>query len=139
MTTKTKAKTKKKTTSHKRAQEMLSAFIKDQRAKAKYDARMKECKAYLATYAEENPDNFDNKGNLQLNGGYLHIANETKVVSCDQFDLVKFVKDYPELLDAKFKTSAVKAILKSAEGVEKLTTNHCVELSETQKLEIVVQ
>lgn len=136
MTTQTK---KKRSTSHKVAKEYFADYIKAKKAKAKLDARMKDAKAYLEAYADDETDNFDEKGNLEMNGGYLHLATKTEVVGCETFDISEFMKDFPELVDHKFKTAAIKAILKSEAGTEKLTNNHCVTLDEVTTLEIVIK
>lgn len=121
------------------AREQMAAYIKAKRAKAKQDEAMKAAKEYLMGYAEEHADRFDEKRNLYLPGGYLHVAVETSVEACADFDLMKFYAQFPELVDHKLKTSAIKEILKSEDGVKKLTEGHCVELSEIEKIEIVVK
>jgi len=135
----TKKATTKKSTSHKKAREYLGVYIKDRRSKSKYDNRMKLAKEYLLRYATEHRDKFDDSGNLNMPGGYLHFGKETVVQGCDSFNMAAFLLDHPDLVDHKFKTAAIKAILQSEAGVEKLTNNHCITLEEQEKFDIVIK
>ena len=42
---------------------------------------------------------FDEKGNLHLGKGYLHIATNTIVQTNDKFDAMEFQKAFPDLID----------------------------------------
>lgn len=136
MKTKTATKPKKKTT-RVMAEEMMANYLKAKKKKKALDDTMKESLAYLKEYADENRDKFDEKDNLEMKGGYLHFGKTTVVVECDTFDLGKFMEDFPELVNHSMKTAAIKAMLESEAGQEKLTHNHCVTLDTKETFSVV--
>jgi len=116
---------------------MRATSLKAKKKKAARDATMKDALAYLKEHGDENRDKFDEKGNLEMKGGYLHFGKTTVVVECDTFDLGKFMEDFPELVNHSMKTAAIKAMLESEAGQEKLTNNHCITLDTKETFSVV--
>lgn len=121
------------------ARTAMRHYVKTKAEKATLEEKQRKAKAILESFAKSNRKNFDEDGNFKLPGGYLHFGEQSVIKPCDGFDLSLFVKEFPELVDQKFKTAAVKNLLESEEGKEKLLQNHCVELSKEEKFDVVVK
>ncbi len=73
-----------------------------------YNTQYKEAEKELIEIGERNKDEFDEKGNLVFDDGYLHITNSTVVVQGRNFDITTFNEAHPELMDIKLKTGEIK-------------------------------
>jgi hypothetical protein len=114
----------------------MREYLKLQAEKAVIDSKMKAHKALLLEYAEKNRDFVDGDNNLHLEEGYLHFGNKSVVKTSPKFDLLRFVKFFPELLKREFKVSAIKAILADARGKQKLQP-HGISIVEVEEFSIV--
>ena len=123
----------------KAAKRAMTDYIKLKNSKAKIAAKQKIAADYLQAFAIANRGKFDDNDNYKLPGGYLHFGEETVIVPCEGFSMASFVTDFPELVDKKFKTAAMKALLESEEGKTKLLQNHCVELKKADTFDIVIK
>jgi hypothetical protein len=121
------------------AKEAMADYIKASALKAKQEAKQKLAKSVLEQFAKDNKVKFNEEGNYKLPGGYLHWGEESVIVPCEGFNLVEFVKAYPELVDRKFKTAPIKAMLATPEGLCKLTAQHCVAIEKDDKFSIVLK
>lgn len=121
------------------AKNRMKVFCALQKEKARIDEEMKAHKAAMIEFAKVNPDKLDANGNLQLGKGYVHKGSETVVVPCEGFSYTKFFADYPELLKVEFKKQPVKAHFENDEAKKELLANHCVELKENEKWDIVTK
>lgn len=130
-------KPKRKPTPVQLANRALRAYAAATKAKNRYAAIQKEAAMHLRVFGENHSDLFED-GNLQLRGGYLHQATRTVIKPCEGFSMAEFVKDFPELIDNKFKVAPMKALLSSEEGKKKLLENHCVELGQETDIEIIL-
>lgn len=83
---------------------------------AAYDKNMKEAEAALIELGERYKPNFDADGNLHLEDGYLHIANNTIVETTKKFNLLEFSVAFSDLIDIKLKTAPVKKLWLNKEG-----------------------
>lgn len=134
-----KTKTKPKLSPLAQAKLALKYYIKYKQQKEKVANAQAQAAAQLEKFAEANRDKFDQEGHYQLPGGYLYFGEETTIQPCEGFSMATFVKDFPELVDKKFKVGAVKALLKDDAGREKLLANHCVELRKEGVFKIVIK
>jgi hypothetical protein len=121
------------------AKNALKFYIKFKQQKEKIAKAQAEAAAQLQAFAEANRSKFNEEGHYKLPGGYLYFGEETTIVPCDGFNMSDFVKDFPELVDKKFKVSAMKVLLKDESGRQKLLANHCVELRKEDVFKIVVK
>ncbi len=131
-------KTKKEPTQLQLANRHMKKYIQASALKAQITEAQKQMKERILAFASENPDLYDKDNNLHLRGGYVHNGNKTIIKPCEGFSFSKFVADFPELVDNKFKVSPMKALLNSEEGRKKLLENHCVELRDEEDVEIVI-
>lgn len=135
-------KTKKKKPVHKPtplqlARRAMKRYIQTTAQKAAISEKQSQAKKELLAFGSSDHAVFDG-ANLTLGAGYLHIANETVIKPCQGFDFSLFVKEFPGLVDKKFKVAPMKALLQDDDGKKKLLENHCVELQEVKTLEIVI-
>lgn len=85
-----------------------------------YDKNIKETAEELKQIGERNKAIFDEKGNLQLEHGYLHISNSVVVVQGRKFDLATFHAAHPELVDVELKRGEIKKLFQDKEGRKEL-------------------
>lgn len=134
-----KTKTKPKLSPLAQAKLALKCYIKYKQQKEKVANAQAQAAALLEKFAEANRTKFDKDGNYKMPGGYLHFGEETVIQPCDGFNMSEFIKEFPELVDKKFKVGAMKALLKDVAGKEKLLANHCVELRKEDVFKIVIK
>lgn len=108
------------TTEQQVADGMVASYLKLQVQKAGIDAEMKLLKKELEHYAKLNRAQFDDDGNLYFKEGYLHFGNKSIVKTMRKFNIVAFIKAFPELIKREFKVGAIKEIVKDRAGREKL-------------------
>lgn len=121
------------------AKRAIADYMKFKKSKAKINIKQKVAADYLEAFALANRGKFDKDNNFKLPGGYLHFGEETVITPCEGFSMADFVKEFPELIDKKFKTAAMKTLLQSEEGKAKLLQNHCVELKKVDIFDIVIK
>ncbi len=73
-----------------------------------YDENLKAFGEELLAIGEEHKTEFDGDGNMHFADGYLHIVENTIVVTGKKFDPSEFNKAYPELIDVDFNVGLVK-------------------------------
>lgn len=73
-----------------------------------YENEMKETEAKLIEIGEKNRLMFDDKKNLHLDDGYLHIEESTVVVTAKKFSFAEFLAVHPEMVDYKLKVAPIK-------------------------------
>lgn len=73
-----------------------------------YEKEMKETEAKLIEIGEKNRLLFDEKNNLHLDDGYLHIEESTVIVTSKKFTFAKFLDAHPEMVDYKLKVAPIK-------------------------------
>lgn len=73
-----------------------------------YEAGLKETQAELIEIGERNKESFNADGNLMFEKGYLHIANNTVILTKKKFDLAVFAQEKPDLIDITLKVSPIK-------------------------------
>lgn len=135
----TKKNKKKEVSPLQAARTAMRAFAKYKAEKAVLEEKQRKAKATLYQFALDNRQMFDESGNFNLPGGYLHFGEKTVVKPCEGFDMNEFVKEFPELVDQVFRAGAVKNILQDEKGREKLLQNHCVELVKDESFDIIVK
>ncbi len=76
----------------------------------KHAEQMKLLGAQLIEFGKANRDSFDEKENLELGDGYLHIEKNTVVLKSKKFDAKEFGKAFPECfdIDKAFKVAPLK-------------------------------
>jgi hypothetical protein len=121
------------------AKNALKFYIKFKQQKEKIAKAQAEAAAQLQAFAEANRSKFNEEGHYKLPGGYLYFGEETTIVPCDGFNMSDFVKDFPELVDKKFKVAAMKTLLQDKAGKAKLLQNHCVEIKKEGVFRIVIK
>jgi hypothetical protein len=84
------------------------------------DKVQKEAEQNLILLGERHKLAFDAKGNFHLEDGYLHIAQSTVVATTKKFDPSTFMQAFPDLIDIKLKTAAVKKEWLNKEGNREL-------------------
>lgn len=136
MTTKTKG--KKKPTPKQLADQTMRSYIKATAAKQAAAEAQSFAKKALIAFAAINKFMAGEDGNIQLKGGYIHFGEETVIKPCTGFDMARFIQDYPELVDKKFKVGPIKNVLKDEASRQALTANHCVELVAEESVDIVI-
>jgi hypothetical protein len=118
-------------------QDLLDTIMPDLKV---IEEGMKAKQLKLKEIGEANKESFDEKGNLHLSDGYLHIARSTNVLVGKKFDLSVFAKEKPHMIDIAMKTKPIKdAFLDKdmrkelkALGVD-VTTTETVEVKLTKK------
>lgn len=73
-----------------------------------YEKELKETEAKLIEIGEKNRLLFDDKKNLHLDDGYLHIEESTVVVTAKKFSFAEFLGVHPEMVDYKLKVAPIK-------------------------------
>lgn len=73
-----------------------------------YNQGIKETEEQLIAIGEENRDSFDGDGNLNLEHGYLHIANSAVVVCGKKFNWPDFLEQKGDLVKLAFETGKIK-------------------------------
>ena len=117
----------------------MKFYIKFKQQKEKIAKAQAQAAAQLEAFAEANKVKFDEGGNYKMPGGYLHFGEETTIAPCEGFSMADFVKDFPELVDKKFKVAAIKSLLQDEAGKAKLLQNHCVEIKKEGVFRIVIK
>lgn len=131
-------KSKKKLTPKQLADQTMRSYIKATAAKQAAAEQQSFAKKTLLAFAANNKNMAGEDGNIQLKGGYIHFGEETVIKPCEGFDMAKFIQDYPELIDKKFKVAPMKNVLKDDASRKQLTANHCVELVAEESVDIVI-
>lgn len=133
-------KTKKKPspTPRQLANKSMREYIKQTAIKAIASDKQEAAKQSVLAYAKANTNLKDEDGNIEMRGGYVHFGKKSVITPCDGFIFSEFVKDFPELVDKKFKVAPMKALLEDESGRERLLQNHCVELIKEDTLEIII-
>jgi len=121
------------------AKAAMKAYIKYKQQKEKVAKAQAQAAAQLQKFAEANRAKFDDDGNFKMPGGYLHFGAETVIQPCDGFNMSEFIKDFPELVDKKFKVGPMKALLNDEAGKERLLSRHCVEIKQEDVFKIVIK
>jgi len=134
----TKSKGKKKPTQKQLANAAMRSYIKATAEKVTASERQKLAKTSLIAFAALNKDMAGEDGNIQLSGGDIHFGEETVIRPCEGFIMSKFVQDYPELVDQKFKTAPIKNALSDEAARQKLLANHCVDIKKEDTIDIII-
>lgn len=131
-------KTKKEPTQLQIANREMKRYIKATILKAQISEVQKQSKERILEFASINPDLYDEDNNLQLRGGYVHNGKQTVITPCEGFVASKFIEEYGAFVDLKLKVTPMKDLLNNDESRKKLLASHCVELTEEDKIEIVI-
>lgn len=129
---------KKKLTELQLAHQTMREYVKSTAAKQAASEQQSLAKKALIAFAATHKGMAGEDGNIQLKGGRIHFGSETVIVPCDGFDMARFVQDYPELVDKKFKTAPMKNLLKDEASRKKLTDSHCVQLKAEESIDIII-
>lgn len=73
-----------------------------------YEKELKETEAKLIEIGEKNRLLFDDKKNLRLDDGYLHIEENTVVVTAKKFSFAEFLAARPEMVEYKLRVAPIK-------------------------------
>jgi hypothetical protein len=121
------------------AQATLTAYADLKTEKATIDASMKEAKAKLEAFAKKYRNKFDENGNLQMDGGYLHFGQEGKVVIDEEvFSWKNFLKKFPKLVKFDFNRRGLQAALTDGDA-RKAVVDLGVDMTFEQKFDIKVK
>jgi len=96
---------------------------------------MKEKQLQLIDLGNENKKSFDDKGNLMLTDGYLHIAKVTQVNLGRKFDLKAFADAFPQMINIEPKVAPIKKAFLDAE-LRKELKKHGVSVDTDDKMEV---
>lgn len=106
-------------TTHKKADELMTKYVallqqrKDLLDTVMEDVKLLEASAKITEEAlieigTLNKDSFNEEGNYELTSGYLHIAQNAKVVLAKKFDLKAFHQAHPEWIEVDLKLAPIK-------------------------------
>ena len=88
----------------------------------------------LLEIAKRNPEAFDDDGNWKLIDGYVHISTATKVKIAKKFELAKFLRLKPTLVNWSFKIAQLKKMwLNNAKELKSLG----VKLTTEEELQVI--
>lgn len=146
--TKTKAQPKAQANDLKRAEQLMREYAQSAENKKalmesikneldSYNKNMKEAEAELLEIGARNRHKFDDKGNLVFADGYLHVVNNTVVVTTRNFDLASFIDDCPDLVDTKLKTAAIKKAFLNEDSRKELARMG-VKLDTEESLQVII-
>jgi hypothetical protein len=146
--TKTKAQPKAQANDLKRAEQLMREYaqLADNKAALMaqikneldaYSKNMKEAEAELLEIGARNRHKFDDKGNLVFADGYLHVVNSTVVVTARKFDLAEFHEVFPDLVDVKLKTGAIKKLFLNEDSRKELS-GFGVKLDTEESLQVII-
>jgi hypothetical protein len=96
---------------------------------------MKEKQLQLIDLGNLNKESFDEKGNLMLTDGYLHIAKVTQVNLGKKFDLKAFADAFPQMMSVEPKVAPIKKAFLDAE-LRKELKKHGVSVDTDDKMEV---
>lgn len=74
----------------------------------KLSNKAKELTEELAVFGDAMRSKFDAKGRYDLGQGYLLIANNAKIETKEDFDIVEFSEDFPEMVEMSLKLKPIK-------------------------------
>lgn len=106
-------------TNHKKADELMSKYVallkqrKDLLEPVLEQVKLIEASAKvhqeaLIELGNQNKEAFNEEGNYELTDGYLHIAQNAKVVCSKKFDVKAFHQAHPELVVIDLKLAPIK-------------------------------
>lgn len=73
-----------------------------------YETELKETEHKLIEIGEKNRLLFDEKDNLHLDDGYLHIEKSTVIVTAKKFSFADFLERRPEMVEYKLMVAPIK-------------------------------
>lgn len=100
-----------------------------------YDENMKTAEAELIAIGEANKDAFT-EGNLDLEHGYLHIAEKAVVVQGRKFSWPDFLEQKADLVNLSFKTGELKKAFLDKEQRKELKALY-VQIDTVQEMQVI--
>jgi hypothetical protein len=110
-----------------RAEQLMKAFKELQAEKEALEAKhkekispvlesLKEAEAELIDIGKRNRKAFDDKNNLVLDHGYIHIADKTTVIYGKEFSWKRFVSKFPDHINMSPKIALLKKAFTDADA-----------------------